>query len=129
MTKRALCTIASAVVITCGCGSHYTEAASKEVAKKAQVVGRVVDVHMLGEREEVVTICHVDPRFVVTVETDDGERKLGIHSPARTFMGSDPVGKSYTFYLSQSGNRFLLEKAQEIVPPQQAEGHAVDRTP
>jgi hypothetical protein len=53
---------------------------------------------------------------VVALQTENGVKKLAIHSPAKTFMGVDPVGKSYRFYLSKSDKHFLLEKVEEIRP-------------
>ncbi len=96
-----------------------TESLSKQAEKGALdkiIAGRVLDVHMLGKIEEEVTICHVDPRYVVVVQTEDGLARFAIHSPAKTFSGEAPVGKSYRFYLSRSGNGFMLERVETIIP-------------
>jgi hypothetical protein len=99
-----------------GVDSQRANLASQPEAKTVQIVGRVLEVHMLGEKEETVTVCHFDPRYVVTVETESGAKKLGIHSPAQTFMGENPVGRSYRFYLSKTNNQFYLEKVEVMGP-------------
>jgi hypothetical protein len=71
---------------------------------------------MLGEIEEAVTVCHFDPQYVVAVQTESGVKKLAIHSPAKTFMGADPVGKSYRFHLSKYDNHYLLVNVEETKP-------------
>jgi hypothetical protein len=80
------------------------------------IVGKVVDVHMLGTKDEQVTICHFDARFVVCLETDEGKRNLAIHSPEKTFAGTDPIGSTYRFYLKKTNVGFLLVKAEKVLP-------------
>jgi len=89
------------------------------------IEGRVLDVHVIGTIGETVTVCHFDPRYVVSVQTAEGVRKLAIHSPARTFEGANPVGRDFRFHLAKSGDHFLLEKAQEM-KAQSKPGHAPD---
>ena len=114
MKLTTTCILLSVVILS-GCTST-----SRDIPTDPEdtmiITGRVHDVHILGKKKETVTVCHFDPRFVVTVETSTGIRNLAIHSPTRTFMGVEPVGKDYRFELSKSGDTFRLRKAEKVVP-------------
>lgn len=75
-----------------------------------------MDVHFMGEQDEEVTVCHFDPVFVVVVRTDDGERRLAIHSPSKTFVDEEPIGKKYRFIIGKSKSGLLLEKTERVKP-------------
>jgi hypothetical protein len=117
MKRTFLIISIAAAMMSSACDSTRVKPISERQIKTDQVIaGRVLDVHMLSEIEEAVTVCHFDPQYVVAVQTESGLKKLAIHSPAKTFMGADPVGKSYRFHLSKSDKHFLLEKVEEIRP-------------
>jgi len=78
--------------------------------------GVVQNIHMLGEKREAVIICDFNPGFVVSVQTGRVIRNLAIHSPTRTFMGRDPVGKNYKFELSRFDSMLQLRKVEEVSP-------------
>jgi hypothetical protein len=110
MRRTFLLVSIAAAMMSSACDSTRVKPISKQQIKTYEVIaGRVLDVRMLGEVEEKVTVCHFNPQFVVAVQTESGVKKLAIHSPAKTFMGEDPVGKSYRFHLSKYDNHYRLE--------------------
>ena len=101
------------ILATIGCSQQQTEASLRRSTNETIVVGKVIDIHLLGSKQEQVTICHFDPRYVIALQTDNGQTNLAIHSPTQAFTGSNPIGKVYSFCLKRNGNLFLLLKATE----------------
>ena len=80
------------------------------------IEGRIEEIHTLGTRDETVLQCDVDPCFVVVVRTGEGETRLAIHSPAKTFSGDPPIGKRCRFRLERSGSRYVLKGVETLAP-------------
>jgi hypothetical protein len=79
--------------------------------------GEVLSVHMLGQHHEAVTICHFDPRYVVTVRTANGTERLAVHSPVLEFGGEPPIGARYRFRLEQHDQRWVLDRPERLDVP------------
>jgi len=113
-TLSACCFVT--ILLVAGCSPQRAEPSLQQSAEDTLIVGKVIDLHVLGTKKEQVTICSIDPRFVVCLETDEGARNLAIHSPAMTFAGKDPTGVKYRFHLKKTNGGFLLVNAEEILP-------------
>lgn len=80
------------------------------------IEGKILDVHILGQQEEKVLICHFDPRYVVVLKTVNGIQRLAIHSPARTFFDDKPIGNSYKFIIEKDEKIFKIKSINKINP-------------
>jgi hypothetical protein len=114
MRRTIVLIIIVAAIISFSCGSRRNALSEWQINANLFITGRVLDVHMAGEIKEEAIVCSPDAHYIVAIKTENGVKKLLIHSPAKTFMGADPVGKNYRFRLTKSDKHFLLEKAEEI---------------
>jgi hypothetical protein len=80
-----------------------------------EFTAKVVAVEIVGKRRLTALRAHFDPHFVVTVHILEvsgaapfraGDyQAFAIHSPAKTFGGDDPMGKTYTFRLTRTAEQ------------------------
>jgi hypothetical protein len=117
MLKKYLLICIATLTAISACSSKRVQPILEQKSEFTKIIsGKIIDIHMLGTTNDSVFVCHFDPQFVVSIQTDEGIDKIAIHSPAQLLLGEESVGKYYRFYLSKSDNQFMLNKIEEIKP-------------